>query len=325
MHPIDDSAYFIHVVVAVIFNPLKRILITRRSSKTHQGGKWEFPGGKVEPCESATEALCRELNEELGIRPLEYSPLIKIRHEYSDKRVLLDVWRVVKFEGEPGGREGQPLKWVTANDLYRFQFPEANAAILTSVLLPSAYLITPFPQDDWGRFLADLQEALRNGVSFFRFRAHCLEDDEYVKLANQVVNLAHLNQAKVLLDRCPEWVEDLGADGLHLNSQTLMHINDRPLRQPNLLLAASCHNFTEIKQAAQIRADMVVVSPVKTTRSHPGCASLGWRQFGSLCNRAAMPVYALGGMKPEDIPQAQRCGGQGIAAIRSLWPAKIVA
>jgi 8-oxo-dGTP diphosphatase len=57
----------VHVAVGVVVDDQQRILISQRSAQAHQGGLWEFPGGKVESGESVTRALARELREELGI------------------------------------------------------------------------------------------------------------------------------------------------------------------------------------------------------------------------------------------------------------------
>ena len=103
-----------HVVAAVIVNGSQEVLLAKRPLDRHQGGLWEFPGGKVERGEDVRAALMRELNEELGIIIQDARPLIKIRHAYPDKAVLLDVWRVTAFAGEPHGREGQPIEWVAA-------------------------------------------------------------------------------------------------------------------------------------------------------------------------------------------------------------------
>ena len=97
----------IQVVAAVIRDAEDNILITRRAQHVHQGGLWEFPGGKREAGETAPQALARELNEELGIQVLEAVPLIKVNHDYGDKQVQLDVWTVTDFAGEAWGREGQ--------------------------------------------------------------------------------------------------------------------------------------------------------------------------------------------------------------------------
>ena len=63
----------------------------------------------------------------------------------------------------------------------------------------------------------------------------------------------------------------------------------------------------------------MVVSPVAATASHPQARPIGWDGLAALTAVATLPVYALGGMGPADLPVAQRHGAQGIAAIRGLW------
>ena len=123
----------VHVAVGVILNTRGRVLITRRATDSHQGGLWEFPGGKVESGESVQEALHRELREELGIEIAPADPLLEIRHNYSDKDALLDVWVVRHFTGDPEGCEGQPLVWAALDQLDRYSFPAANEPILEAV------------------------------------------------------------------------------------------------------------------------------------------------------------------------------------------------
>jgi len=123
----------LHVAVGVILDPAGNILISRRSADSHQGGLWEFPGGKVEAGESLPEALARELREELGIEIGRTSPLLEVRHDYSDKSVLLDVHVVWDFAGRAQGLERQPLAWVPPEDLGCYAFPAANEPIVTAV------------------------------------------------------------------------------------------------------------------------------------------------------------------------------------------------
>jgi 8-oxo-dGTP diphosphatase len=123
----------IHVAVGVIVNDKKEVLLALRPVEIHQGGLWEFPGGKVEADETIQKALCRELQEELAITPTDYHPLIEIHHDYADKSVFLDVWWVNTFDGEPKGCEGQPIRWVAAEELGNYAFPEANQPILHAV------------------------------------------------------------------------------------------------------------------------------------------------------------------------------------------------
>lgn len=121
----------IHVVVGVIINKNNKVLITKRASHQHQGGKWEFPGGKVENVETSQEALRRELQEELGITIKSATHITDIIHQYTDKKVLLDVYEVKDWSGEAVGREGQPLRWVEKAELEQYEFPQANAKIIS--------------------------------------------------------------------------------------------------------------------------------------------------------------------------------------------------
>jgi len=123
----------VHVAVGVILDPQQHILLTRRAADSHQGGLWEFPGGKVESGEDLLSALSRELREELGIEIGRSTPLLEVQHDYADKAVLLDVHVVWDFVGQAQGLEGQPLEWVRAQDLSQRQFPAANQPIVTAV------------------------------------------------------------------------------------------------------------------------------------------------------------------------------------------------
>lgn len=124
----------VHVAVGVVLDEAGRVLITRRASNSHQGGLWEFPGGKVEEGEPLLEALARELEEELGIEIGRSSPLLEIRHDYGDKLVLLDVHVVWEFGGVARGLEDQPLQWIVPAQLKQYDFPAANEPIIAALI-----------------------------------------------------------------------------------------------------------------------------------------------------------------------------------------------
>ena len=119
----------IHVAVGLVLDS-DRVFVAQRDQNAHQGGLWEFPGGKVDAGETVEAALCRELNEELGIFVDYAEPVMQIKHDYTDKIVLLDVWQIARYRGEPSGCEGQPVKWLAINELLAEQFPAANQAIV---------------------------------------------------------------------------------------------------------------------------------------------------------------------------------------------------
>ena len=128
----------IHVVAAVIVHPDRQsIFISRRADHLHQGGLWEFPGGKVEAGESAESALARELFEELDISVQTAQPYMQVEHDYPDKQVFLDIWQVDSFAGTARGKEGQECRWVGLQELLDsqlFEFPAANQPILQRLL-----------------------------------------------------------------------------------------------------------------------------------------------------------------------------------------------
>jgi len=308
------------VAVGVVTDAAGRVLIARRHDRSHQGGKWEFPGGKKKLGESTLDALRRELHEELGIAVESACPLIQVRHAYPDKLVHLDVWRVTRFQGQPHGREGQPIRWVEVAELNTFEFPDADRPVLGALRLPSLYVITdsrPFGRID---FLQRLERVLRAGARLIQLREPQLSLLEYRAYAREVAELCHRHGAHVLLNAAPEWVPECDADGVHLNSRRLASISTRPL-DAHHWVAASCHDLAQVERARQLDVDFIVVSPVRTTRSHPGATPLGWERFGTLCAAANMPVYALGGMGPEDIDRARVAGAQGLAMISGVWGA----
>ncbi len=123
----------VHVAVGVIIRE-QQYFLTKRLDNAHQGGKWEFPGGKVEKEETVAQALHRELQEEIAIDILSCYPLIEISHDYGDKKVLLDVYIVDNFQQEPIAQEGQKSGWFSLDELVNLDFPTANAAIIEQLL-----------------------------------------------------------------------------------------------------------------------------------------------------------------------------------------------
>lgn len=102
----------VRVVAGALYDAQGRVLIAERLPGKHMAGRWEFPGGKIQPGESEHAALARELREELGVEVSSAHPLLMLRHDYAERRVEVSMWIVERYAGEPRGLDGQKLKWV---------------------------------------------------------------------------------------------------------------------------------------------------------------------------------------------------------------------
>ena len=309
----------VHVAAAVIRGTDGKILIARRADSQHQGGLWEFPGGKVEAGESVEMALGRELQEELGITVESARPLIKVQHDYPDKQVLLDVWEVASFTGQPHGAEGQPLAWVTQRELADYEFPAANEPIVAAARLPDQYLITP-DRLETPQLLRGLKKAVADGIKLVQLRAPNGYDPKYRDLAVDATGLC-AGKAQLMLKGPLEWLGDFPSAGWHLTAAQLRKYaaKGRPLSKDRWL-AASCHNAEELALAEHMDVDFVTLSPVLPTQTHPDAQPLGWEQVQQLIAGFSKPVFLLGGLGPDDRQQAWAIGAQGVAGIRAFWP-----
>lgn len=305
----------VHVAVGVVRNSFGQILIARRASHQHQGGLWEFPGGKIELGETPRAALERELKEEVGIDVLATSALTKVEHHYNDKSVLLDVHYVTAFAGEASGREGQPVCWVPPDRLREYQFPAANIPILHAIALPSHMAITGDPESTEA-FAAALGRAVAKGAGIVQVRFKSLPSS----LWHSYIAATKLQYPDLLITVNSSIGEDswAGMPGLHLTSCDLLAQASRPI-PPSILLGASCHNRAEVEHARRISVDYVTISPILATATHPEAEPLGWEAFSDLAHLAHCPAFALGGLVVDDTKCARKFGAHGIAAISHFW------
>lgn len=113
----------LNIAVGIIRNPYNEIFITQRAADAHMANKLEFPGGKIEAGETPEQALSRELQEEVGITPVDARLFEKLEYQFPDRHITLWFWLVESWKGEPWGKEGQPGKWVAAGTLQAEDFP----------------------------------------------------------------------------------------------------------------------------------------------------------------------------------------------------------
>ena len=302
----------IEVVAAVIRDRQGRILITRRPQHVHQGGLWEFPGGKREAEETAWQALTRELKEEVDIEVLEAVPLIKVDHDYGDKHVLLDVWLVKRFQGRAWGREGQDWRWIEEGAISEYSFPVANLPIIKALRLPEFYAV--LEGDTPEQVLHRYKQFTAQGIQLLQLRLKNLQPQQRQQVLDELY--AHIRPQQRWMINSDQLGLDFSAQGLHLTAQDLMALTVRPSQYQ--WVGASCHNLQELRQAERLDLDFAVLSPVQVTTTHPDVQPLGWDVIESILSAVKIPVYLMGGLKQDDLSKAREKGAQGLAGITTF-------
>lgn len=103
-----------------------KLLIAQRPGDKHMGGRWEFPGGKIEKGESPEKALARELSEELGIEVKVGRIYHAVMHSYPEKDVLLMFYRCSLISGQPEPIEEADVRWIEEKELRAYDWAEAD-------------------------------------------------------------------------------------------------------------------------------------------------------------------------------------------------------
>ena len=307
---------YIHVAVGVIINEKDEVLIALRPSDKDQGGLWEFAGGKKEETETIELALEREFAEELDIKLKSYFPLLKIKHSYEDVSVLLDVWMITDYIGTPKGLEGQRVEWRSLKSLECIDFPAANKKIIRSIKLPKFLPITP-DLGDLSSVKKIFKTYNKQQIELVQFRQTHLNANEYLSWFKDAQTIAKEYSIELIFNGDIKNVDLSEASGFHANSRRLMQMSQRPIVRDKIF-GASCHNLIELKKAMALDADYVSLSPVLESSKYDDF-SLGWSAFKKLAYAAYIPVYALGGVGPNDLKTARSNGSYGVSGISSWF------
>lgn len=306
----------VKVAAAVILRPDGNVLLAQRPQGKVYAGYWEFPGGKLEPGETPRHALDRELHEELGLTVTRAAPWLVRRYVYPHAHVELHFFRVLGFEGEPHGHDGQAFAW---QDVRRFTVSPllpANAPIINALRLPTLYGITMASDIGEASMLARLERALESGLRLIQIREKEWTPHRLQAFTERVLAAAQRFDATVLLNGTVDQARAWGCHGVHWTSAAFAQASERP---NGLLCGASCHSSSEIARAGELGIDCVVVGPVAPTRSHPDAKPLGWKSFEQMVSGTRVPVFAIGGLTARELDRAFDAGAHGIAARSALW------
>ncbi len=309
----------VKIALGVVYNDKKdKVFIARRSQDSHLGGIWEFPGGKIKADENEIQALKRELFEEINIHIKKCAPLMSFNYDYPDQSLTFSVWRVDEWYGEIKGREGQEVTWCALSSLTEVQFPPSNKGIITACMLPAVYLLTPDRAHYSLAFIEQLSAYISAGIELVQFRSKTSSPEDNREVILKINKLCQRANARLLVNSSAEFARQLGVAGVHLSSERLMQLKARPLDEA-FLVAASCHNENELEHAFRIGVDFCVLSQIRESPGESRDNILGWDRLARMIAEAPLPVYALGGVRLDELATARNNGAQGIALISDVW------
>ena len=299
----------IQVACALIWRD-GQILLSKRHQSAHQGGLWEFPGGKFETGEDPKACLNRELEEELGIRIRDAEFMFQIPWDYGDKAIRLWVYEVFAFDSKPQGREGQVVQWFSADAVKTLQFPNANDAIVRAIGLPRMMRIYD-PSLMLEPVIWGIQTENRC-LLYFRGLLPGVELETAIDAA-----LSRGHQVILTLDQLLCFRPGCG---VHLRKTD--RVSDalgqfEQLNEPWPITAGIRHE-RDIERQRMWPSDALLISPVRETPSHDHMQPLGWERFSELARKVGVPAYALGGITRDDQSMVTEHAGFGIAGIRGF-------
>ncbi|MEO9301221.1 thiamine phosphate synthase [Acinetobacter pittii] len=294
----------VDVAIAILIHRGK-ILVGWREEQQHQGGKHEFPGGKVEQGETPEEACRREIYEEVGIGLKDWHQFDYIHHEYDDIIVNLHLFHSY-VPDELLNLIHQPWAWYTREQLLHLNFPKANKDIIKRLYWP--HLIK----------ISNTLSMVESSEALLYWRIENEAEQQYIE---QLTALDEGQRSSLIINvdiwwqLSPELQKQIKT--VHLKQSQLMNLHKGDLTVGVRYIAA-CHDAVSLKQAQQIGCDAVFISPVKSTTTHPEAVALGWERFSDLAQNSQIPVFALGGVHPDDLATAQQHGAYGLAGIRNF-------
>lgn len=299
------------VAIAILLQRQK-VLLAWRDEHLHQGGRYEFAGGKIEQGETAEQACKREIMEEVGIELNDWLYFDEIVHEYDDVIVHLHIYQAVVPVVLNSQIESR-WQWVERSQLLNYEFPSANQKMIQRLMWQPYIKISAN--------LDDLLQLKDDDLLYWRVDLNHLSDDIFQQLEQFAVQQPHLLARciinETLWKMCSEKIQSLFTT-LHLKHQQLLTMQAEQ-KVAGMRYLVACHDKESLQKAVQIGADAVLCSPIFQTATHPEQhTALGWQTFAEWVKDYPLPVFALGGLQRDDLTIAQTYGAYGIAGVRGL-------
>lgn len=305
-----------HAAVGVMQQADDQVLLAERPVGKPWSGYWEFPGGKVELGETAEEALCRELKEELGVTVTKLYPWITRTFDYpakydagklvsEAKTVKLSFFIVTEWLGVPRGLENQTLKWQSPFNMQVEPMLPANSPIFAALQLPKKAMLATLSTLHQARFFNELAAVLNAGVRMIIVRDAQHDEIAFTKIVEKMMVMLKPYAAKVMIEH-DNTDGKIQVDGQHYSAQALHAITKK---NQKILTGATCRDVNDLNQAAKLGLDYVLYSPARM-----GQQEIDWPRFAEAIRDYAIPTYVLGEITGESFAHARSYGAHGIVA-----------
>ncbi len=190
---------------------------------------------------------------------------------------------------------------------------------MTEKILPRLYVVTNRHQTPQRPLRLVVQETLRAGTKFVQLREKDLDTCQLLSLAKDLLPDVHRHHAILLVNDRADIAQCIGADGVHLRSNSLPIPHVRRLLGPQALIGKSTHSLDDVLAAEAEGANFLVLGPIFDTPSKRSYGPpLGLRVLEEVCKQCSVPIYAIGGMTPERVREVKLAGAYGVAVISAI-------
>ncbi len=307
----------IEVVAGAIRSDEGQILICLRPAHLEHGNLWELPGGKRKEGESRFRALRREVNEELGIEIISAVPLLRFAYRYPTKTIDFDVWEVSKWRGSARGCEGQKIAWVNSSELIHYAFPAANRTVVTALGLPRFACAIPDLRVSPAQYLGSLEKWIDAGPCCVILNNQLVIGGYNKRVLTEIGRFLGRYDAKLIFELSREQdAKGTNAIDVKLLDSIRGHVDC------DTLIGFSCSTSTELVQAEQAGAELLLIGPFRSNGFETLNDTFGWSAVQDLVNNTVLPAFTFGSfLEPQDIARAILSGCQGVVLPFEVWTA----
>lgn len=165
-------------------------------------------------------------------------------------------------------------------------------------------------------------EMLEGGVEILQLRAKGFQLDQILKLAVPLVPICKSFGVPLIINDHPEVVVQSGADGVHVGQDDILVAEARALIGPDKIVGLSTHSLLQAKSALQEKPDYIGFGPLFSTPTKPDYTSIGTSRISEVHRLVPLPIYCIGGIKRENLPEVRAAGAQRVAIVSGILKAE---